>query len=223
MPSSQAILAGATTIANEWRAVAIAWHVVLAVVLAAIFRGWRPSNRGAAYVLSAPLLSVSAAAWAGGNPFNGTMFAALFLCLLAFCRRLSNGPVRFAAPIFAVPGAMLVAFGSAYPHFLETNSWITYAYAAPLGVLPCPTLSAVIGATLLFGLLGSPTWSMALVIAGLAYGVGGVFGLDVQLDYGLVAGAWVLLGALISFTSFSTARQPVSTANTSRAASRGMP
>jgi hypothetical protein len=223
MPSSEAILVGATSIANDWRAVAIAWHAVLAVVLAAIFRGWRPSNRGTAYALSAPFLSVSAAAWVGGNPVNGTVFAALFLVLLALCRRLSNGPVRFAAPVFAVPGAMLVAFGSAYPHFLETNSWITYAYAAPLGVLPCPTLSAVIGATLLFGLIGSPTWCRALVIAGLAYGVGGVFGLGVQLDYGLLAGALVLLGALVSFTSFSTSRQPVSTVNTSSAASRGVP
>jgi hypothetical protein len=223
MPSSETIVAGATAIANEWRTVAIAWHVVLAVVLAAIFCGWRPSNRVVAYGLSTPFLSVSTAAWVGGNPFNGTVFAALSVVLLALCRRLSNEPVRFAAPIFAAPGAVLVAFGSAYPHFLETNSWITYAYGAPLGVLPCPTLSAVIGATLLFGLLGSPTWCMALVIAGLAYGVGGVFGLGVQLDYGLLAGALVLLGALISFTSSSTSRQPVSTVNTRSAASRGVP
>ena len=83
MPSSDAILASATTIANEWRAVAVAWHGVLAVLLTAFFCGWRPSNRVVAYVLSAPFLSVSAAAWVWGNPFNGTVFAALFLFVLA--------------------------------------------------------------------------------------------------------------------------------------------
>jgi hypothetical protein len=196
MPSSEAILAGATSIANDWRAVAMAWHLVLVIAVATIVRGWRPSNRGAAYALSVPLLSVSAAAWLGGNPFNATVFAALFLLLLAICRRLSDDRIRLAAPVLAVPGVMLVVFGSAYPHFLETDSWITYACAAPLGVLPCPTLAAVIGATLVCGLHGSGPWSVTLAIAALAYGAGGVFALGVQLDYALVAGGLLLIGAL---------------------------
>jgi hypothetical protein len=207
MPSSEAILAGAATIANQWRAAAIAWHVVLAVVMVAILLGWRPSNRGAAYALSVPFFSVGGAAWAWGNPFNGTVFATLFLLLLTLAKRVSKNPVRFGPPIVAIPGAMLVAFGSGYPHFLETHTWITYAYAAPFGVLPCPTLSVVIGATLLCRLLGSAPWSIALVTAGLVYGAVGVVGLGVQLDYVLVAGALVLLGALRSFTSSSTSRQ----------------
>ena len=90
MPSADAILASATTIANEWRIVAVACHGVLAVLLTAFFGGWRPSTRVAAYVLAAPLLSVSAAAWVWGNPFNGTVFAALFLLVLRLASRLSN-------------------------------------------------------------------------------------------------------------------------------------
>lgn len=223
MPSSEAILAGATTIANEWRAVAIAWHVVLGFVLAAVFSGWRPSTRVAAYILAAPFLSVSAAAWVSENPFNGTVFAVLSFVLLAFASRLSRGAVRLSRPVAAIPGALLVAFGAGYPHFLETNHWITYAYAAPLGVLPCPTLSAVIGATLVFGLLGSAPWSMTLVSAGFAYGTVGVFGLGVQLDYVLLSGALALLGALTSFTWSSKSRQSASTLHSSTATSRGMP
>jgi hypothetical protein len=196
MPSSDAILSGATTIANEWRPVAVAWHGLLAVLLTAFFCGWRPSTRVAAYVLSTPFLSVSVAAWVWGNPVNGTVFATLFLCLVALASRLSEEPVHFGTPILATVGAVVVAFGWGYPHFLETDRWMTYAYAAPLGVLPCPTLSAVIGATLIVGLPGSATWSITLAAAGLLYGAVGVFVLGVQLDYALLAGALVLVGAL---------------------------
>ena len=222
MPSSDAILASATTIANEWRTVAVAWHGVLAVLLTAFFCGWRPSTRVVAYVLAAPLLSVSAAAWVWGNPFNGTVFVALFLFVLRLASRLSNDPVRFGTPILATIGVMLVAFGWGYPHFLETDHWMTYAYAAPLGVLPCPTLSAVIGATLIFGLLGSVAWSITLAAAGLVYGAVGVFVLGVQLDYALLAGALVLVGALRGFASPLASEQTASTSNRNEAPARGM-
>jgi hypothetical protein len=221
MPSSDAILASATTIANEWRVVAVAWHGVLAVLLTAFFGGWRPSTRVVAYVLAAPLLSVSAAAWVWGNPFNGTVFAALFLLVLRLASRLSNNPVCFGTPILAAIGVMLVAFGWGYPHFLETDHWMTYAYAAPLGVLPCPTLSAVVGATLIFGLLDSLAWSTTLAAAGLLYGAVGVFVLGVQLDYALLAGALVLVGALKGSASQSASDQTASTSNRNEAA-RGL-
>jgi hypothetical protein len=222
MPSADAILASASTIANEWRAVAVVWHGVLAVLLTAFACGWRPSTRVAAYVLSAPLLSVSAAAWVWGNPFNGTVFVALFLVVLRLASCLSHDPVRFGTPILAAIGVMLVAFGSGYPHFLETDHWMTYAYAAPLGVLPCPTLSAVIGATLIFGLLGSVAWSITLAVAGLVYGVVGVFVLGVQLDYALLAGALVLVGALRRCAPPLASDHTASTSNTNEAPARGL-
>lgn len=222
VPSSDAILAGATTIANEWRTVAVAWHVVLAGLLTAFLCGWRPSNRVAAYVLSAPFLSVSAAAWFWGNPFNGTVFAALSILLLALASRLPKDPIRFGTPILATLGAMLVAFGWGYPHFLETDRWMTYAYAAPLGVLPCPTLSAVIGATLILGFLGSAGWSFTLAAAGLVYGTVGVFVLDVQLDYALLAATLVLVGSLGAFTSPSKSRQAAQNLTKTNATARGM-
>lgn len=222
MPSADAILASASTIANEGRAVAVLWHGVLAVLLTAFVCGWRPSTRVVAYVLAAPLLSVSAAAWVWGNPFNGTVFVALFLFVLRLASRLSHDPVRFGTPILATVGVMLVAFGAGYPHFLDTDHWMTYAYAAPLGVLPCPTLSAVIGSTLIFGLLGSVAWSITLAVAGLVYGAIGVFVLGVQLDYALLAGALVLAGAVRGFASPLRSDQPTSTSNRNEAPARGL-
>jgi hypothetical protein len=192
MPPPEAILSMAATTANEYRTLAIGWHVFLGTILVALLAGWRPSNRFAGYVLAAPLLSVSAVAWASRNPFNGATFAALALLLIGFATRLSKEPVNIASSFLLLTGALLVAFGWTYPHFLTEHHWTEYTYAAPFGLLPCPTLSAVIGLTLVLGMLRSKAWSMTLAAAGFAYGAMGVFTLGVTLDHGLLAGATLL-------------------------------
>jgi hypothetical protein len=68
-----------------------------------------------------------------------------------------------------------------------------YLYAAPTGVVPCPSLSLVVGFALLSGGLGSRAWSLALAIAGLFYGLFGVARLGVRLDIVLVGGSAALL------------------------------
>jgi hypothetical protein len=192
MPSPEAILSLAATTANEYRMLAIGWHVFLGAILVALLAGWRPSNRFAGCLLAAPLLSVSVLAWASGNPFNGATFAALALLLFGFATRMSKEPINVASSFLLLTGALLVAFGWTYPHFLTRNHWTAYTYAAPFGLLPCPTLSAVIGLTLVLGMLRSQAWSMTLAAAGFAYGAMGVFTLGVTLDYGLLAGATLL-------------------------------
>jgi hypothetical protein len=195
MPSPETILDGAASIANGWRTLAIGWHALLGTLVIALLIGWRPSNRLAGNLFAAPLLSVSALAWASGNPFNGATFAALALFLIGIATRLSKEPVNVASPLLLLLGTVLVAFGWTYPHFLTADHWTAYTYAAPFGLLPCPTLSAVIGLTLVFGMLRSKLWSMTLAAAGFAYGAIGVFTLGVTLDYGLLAGA-TMLGAI---------------------------
>jgi hypothetical protein len=195
MPTPETILSLAATAANEYRAAAIGWHVVLGALLLALLLGWRPSNRLVGYMLAAPLLSVSALAWASNNPFNGATFVALALVLIGVATSLSTQSVTLAPRPLLLPGTLLVAFGWSYPHFLRTDHWMAYSYAAPFGILPCPTLSAVIGLTLVLGMLRSKLWSMTLAAAGFAYGAIGVFTLGVTLDYGLLAGA-TMLGAI---------------------------
>ncbi len=90
-----------------------------------------------------------------------------------------------------------MAFGWAYPHFLITDTWTAYAYASPFGLLPCPTLSVVIGITLIFGGLHSRGWSVPLFGAAILYGWIGIFRLSVSLDIGLFAGA-ILLGVMVA-------------------------
>jgi hypothetical protein len=205
MPSSEAILGSLTTIANEWRMLAIVWHIGLGASVVALLAGWRPSNRIVAYVLVTPLVSVSAVAWAWGNPFNGAMFALLAALLVALASRISSHSVHMAQPPLFVPAALLMAFGWTYPHFLEPSSWTAYLYAAPMGLLPCPTLATVIGATVMLNSLDSTLWTATVAIAGLVYGAIGVL-LEVNLDYGLLAGALVALGALTHRASFGTVR-----------------
>jgi hypothetical protein len=111
--------------------------------------------------------------------------------------RFPNAPVRLSSRVWVAAGLAFTVFGWTYPHFLETDSWTSYLYAAPFGLLPCPTLSSVIGMTLLFENLRSRVWSTALVVAGLVYGAVGVFQLGVALDWGLLF-ASALLAAVIA-------------------------
>ena len=61
---------------------------------------------------------MSALAWASGNPFNGATFAALALLLIGLTTRLSTEPVNVASPFLLLTGALLVAIGWTYRHFL---------------------------------------------------------------------------------------------------------
>jgi hypothetical protein len=196
MPSGSEILLSLDLVANQWRYVAIAWHVALAVSLFAVGAGWRPSTRVAAYALVSPLLSVSLVAFVFGNVVNGTVFAVLSVALGAMARRFSSEPIHTTSRVIAIAAALLVAFGSAYPHFLDTSHWTEYVYAAPLGLLPCPTLSAMTGLSIACGQFGSRAWAVTLATAGVAYGAIGVFVLGVTLDYVLLAGALAAVAIL---------------------------
>jgi len=190
MPTPAEILAGLAAIANQHRWLAVAWHVALAAVALALLARWRPDRRLAGVLLALPLVSVSALAWLHGNPFNGTTFALFAAALAALAARLPRARVAIAPAWCVGLGLLLFAFGWVYPHFLRTDSALTYLYAAPTGLVPCPTLSATIGLALVLGGLGSRAWSLTLGAAGLLYGVFGALRLGVLID------ALLLLGAL---------------------------
>jgi len=195
MPTAQQILDGLSRVANEWTLVAALWHLYFAAVLVALLSGVRPSRRGLGIVLVPPLVSVSALAWADGNPFNGTVFALAATGLLVVALRLPGNAARFASKPWIVAGSLLFLFGWGYPHFLEADSYLAYLYAAPLGLIPCPTLSMLTGVTLMVAGLQSFRWSLVLGITGLFYGVFGAAYLGVTIDWVLTAGALALLAS----------------------------
>ncbi len=204
MPTPQEMLQGLTAIANENVWLAIAWHVAIVAGLIPIALGWRPSRFLAAVALMIPLASVSTLAWLYYNPFNGIAFSVLGGLLFVIGLRLPAAPVS-AGPTWAkVAGAVLLAFGWGYPHFLTGRDSIAYLYAAPTGLVPCPTLSLVIGLALLANGFGSRVLSLTLAAFGAFYGAFGMLRLGVTMDGVLLAGAVAL--AIHAFTSTTPGR-----------------
>jgi hypothetical protein len=198
MPTPSEILEGLATIAKNFGYIAILWHIIFAVVIVLLIAGWRPSRRFAATALPVSLLSVSIFAWIHNNFFNGIVFL-LFAVLLAIIGlRLPKERVDSAPFWWIGIGILMVIFGWIYPHFLESGSWFKYLYAAPTGLIPCPTLSITIGFALLANGVSSRVWSLLLAVIGLFYGLFGAFRLDVHIDIGLFIGAVVLF--ILSFT-----------------------
>lgn len=193
MPDAGRILQGLTSAANDGFILAIVWHAVLGALLFDVAGGWRPSRREAGFVLSMPLVSVSFASWIEASFFNAAVFAALAVALAAVAA-LPGGSERVSpgAPWSRVLGAAMIALGWAYPHFLR-GSALHYLYAAPLGLIPCPTLAALVGIGLLSDGLHSHSWSWIVGTVAAAYAVFGAVRLGVWIDLPLLLGAGALV------------------------------
>lgn len=198
MPSPAEILQGLTRMANDAYAVAVAWHLVVAATLSALASGWRPSRRLAAGLASLPAASAAIVAFVFGNAFNGSVLALTFWALGASAFLLPRERVQLAPTAWWIVGAAMLAFAWVYPHFLEGRPAIAYLFGAPIGVIPCPTLSLMIGLWLLADGFRARASSLSLAGVGLFYGVFGVAHLGVTLDLGLIAGALALGAAALT-------------------------
>jgi hypothetical protein len=193
MPKSEEILNGLQTIVDNQTFIAMIWHIALYFLIICLFVNWHPTNRLMGILICLPFISVAILAWSYGNPFNGTLFTILAVLIFIFALRTSGMRVISSKWPFMVIGIIMIAFGFAYPHFLKATSLFEYLYASPFGLVPCPTLSAVIGFILLFNALYSPAISLTLIIFGLFYGLFGVFKLGVTIDLFLLMGSITLL------------------------------
>jgi hypothetical protein len=183
------ILAGLGRIANEAFAYAVLWHIVMVAVSTGLLLRWRPSPRLAGGLLCLPLASVSGFAWAFGNPFNGTSFALVAAVLGWLAWRAPSGEVGRSLPWTTTLGGLLVAFGCSYPHFLVGRPALAYLYGAPTGLIPCPTLSLVIGVALIGYGPNTKGRSFVLAAAGAFYALFGALRLGVVIDLVLLAGS----------------------------------
>jgi hypothetical protein len=193
MPSSGEILDGLGQAAHGWMWLAIVWHGVVGLALALVLSGRAvPDRRAAAVALALPLVSVSAVAWMSANPFNGTIFGVAALLVFLLGTRLA-GPVTRGPRWALAVSAGSIAFGLGYPHFLPDRPGYTYLFAAPTGIIPCPTLALVLGLALLGDGLRSRAVSITLGALGVFYALFGMFLLNVLLDGGLLVSAVALL------------------------------
>ncbi len=189
MLNAAEILAGLGRIANEAFVGAVLWHLVVGAISTGLWLGWRPSSRLAGKLLCLPLLSVSGFAWAFGNPFNGASFALVAVLLAWLAWRAPRSEVRRSRPWTTALGGVLVAFAWSYPHFLVGQPALAYLYGAPMGLIPCPTLSLVIGMALIGYGPSTKSWSFVLAGTGVFYALFGVLRLGVGIDLVLLAGS----------------------------------
>ena len=193
MPKTEEILDGLQKIVNDYSTIAIIWHVIFYAIVAALIFRWLPTNRFFGLFICFPILSVAVLAFLSGNPFNGILFSILAVLIIIFGLRASSQPVQTSQIIFMVIGILMIVFGLVYPHFVNTDSVLKYLYASPVGLIPCPTLSLIIGLLLLYNGFGSQSLTLTFIAFGLFYGIFGVLKLAVYLDIFLVFGTITLL------------------------------
>lgn len=180
-------------IANAYTWAAVVWHVLFYFLIATLILKWKPTNRVLSVLLTLPLLTVSLFAWITGNPFNGFLFLIFGILLIISGSRNPDITVDTGHTWSTVLGIIIISFGLLYPHFLDTENYFMYLYAAPTGLVPCPTLSIVIGFAILYQGFQSRAWSWILIIPGLIYGLIGTFRLQVFLDTVLLLATFILI------------------------------
>jgi hypothetical protein len=204
MPTSSQILDTLAELARTWHAFAVVWHLYFVAIGVLMIFGWRPLKPALASLLTAPLITVVVLAAISGNPFTAIVLGICVIAAIVIAVRLPRDPVTIAGTGQFVAGIVLALFGFVYPHFLDGVSWYVYLIAAPVGIVPCPTLSIIIGLALIVGGFESRWWAIVLGVAGAFYGVFGAVRLGVSLDWVLLAGAGLLLAT--AFTSSGLSR-----------------
>lgn len=160
MPTADQILSGLRAIANSWNTIAILWHVYFGAMALVLAVGVRPSRRIAGLLLGLPLWSVSAIAWLSPNQFNGLVIAVVGIVLLLVAVKLPNDEVQIAPTWTLMSGLVLFAVGWGYPQLLNTSSYLPYLHSAPVGTIPCPTLTIVIGSALVWMYSARVRWAL---------------------------------------------------------------
>jgi hypothetical protein len=193
MPKTEEIISGLQTIVNDFSTFAIIWHALFYILLAALIFKWQPSNKLLGLLICLPIVSVAVFAWLSGNPFNGVLFSIMTILILIFALKASNDAIKVSQIPFMVIGILMIVFGLVYPHFIGADSLLKYLYASPVGLIPCPTLSILIGLLLLYNGLGSQSLTLTFIVFGLFYGIFGALRLSVYLDIFLIFGSISLL------------------------------
>jgi hypothetical protein len=193
MPDSAEILNGLSLASNQYIWLNIAWHIIAFAFLVFLLTGRKINQKLVASGLSMGLLSVGYIAVQVSNPFNAFIFAFSALIFGIYTLKFKKIGIGIKWDLITVLGLILVIFGFVYPHFLLAKSWVNYIYASPMGMIPCPTISAFIGFTLMLKGFHSKRWMFTAGILGLFYGIFGVVRLKVELDIMLIAGAFFLL------------------------------
>jgi hypothetical protein len=195
VPTPEQITGALARLSQDWWLLAVWWHAYLIAVVIALALNWRPSRRVAALALVIPLISAASMAWVSANPFTTSVLGLVSIAAMVMAWRFPAAPVSIATTPLRFAGVLMLVYGLVYPHFLGDASLLIYLYAAPVGIVPCPTLSVVVGFGLILRSFESRSWSLLIGGCGLFYAIVGVLYLGVALDWALFAGAGMLLAS----------------------------
>ena len=198
MPSAQDILNVLASISAGLVPLAIIWHVLFGLAVILVLIGWRPARKIGALLLCLPLLSVAIVSFFYDSPFNFIAFL-LFAIILAVIAFRMKPDCLYHPPSWGVVfGWLMIFFAWIYPHFGTGSSWLFYLYGSPLGLIPCPTTSMVVGFALIADGFRSRGWTWVLIILGLFYGLFGAIRLGVWIDVFLLLGTLMLVAEAVT-------------------------
>lgn len=195
-------------IATRYQEFAIFWHLVIYLLLFFIIKQRRLPVVSLSLMIALLFFSVSAFAWQVKNPFNLAAFIMLGVSLIAASISLKRGSITFSSLQFStITGIVSLLAGLFYPHFFGSD-WIKYLYAAPVGLIPCPTLLVAGGIVLIF-MRNVPAWRLIiLLVFEMFYGTVGAFVLGVGMDYFLyITAAGLLYLLFIRFAAHKYSRK----------------
>ncbi len=198
MPSAQDILNVLATISAGATPLAIAWHVVLGLAIIAIIIGWRPARKIGALLLLIPFISVLVVSFFYDSRFSFAVFFVFAIVLAVLALRMKPDCVYHPPSWGVIFGWLMIFFAWIYPHFGTGSSWLFYLYGSPLGLVPCPTLSMVVGFALLADGFRSRGWTWVLIVLGLFYGLYGAIRLGVWIDIFLLLGTLMLVAEAVT-------------------------
>lgn len=210
MPPASTILEQLTTTTTELTFVAISWHFAILAIALALLARWRPSAPQTALLLISPALSVAIISAAYSSWFNAISFGLLALVLVVALDDIDLR-WRLQGPGWSRwLGLALVAYGFCYPHFVA-GGWYRAVFAAPVGLVPCPTLAVLVGFTLMGRAGGSRAIPALLAVWTTFYALFGIFVLGVVLDVGLfVAAVGISALAVQNYRTGASARPTAS-------------
>lgn len=182
------------TVAGKYIFLNIALHIACyAAIILLLLPKFRHKRVVWNSVTAGLFTSVAVIAILNGNPFNFGIFAIAAGFAVWELIKGRNVVETLFSPAYTlrmnIRNAVLLAvslFGLVYPHFVDAHPALM-PLLSPIGIIPCPTLTFVLGiANIIYPKVNRPLYT-ALAVLGAFYGVTGVFMVNVYIDIPLMA------------------------------------
>lgn len=186
------ILSYIGAVAGKYIWLNVTLHIVCYAAVALLFvPGFRYKKAVWNSLVTVLFSSVAAIALLNGNPFNFGIFAiAAAFAVFEIVKRRGAADLSFTSDtahnIRTAIFLVVALFGLIYPHFVDAHPALM-PFVSPLGIIPCPTLTFVLGiANILYPRVNRALYTV-LALLGVFYGITGLLLVNVYFDIPLAA------------------------------------